>query len=205
MPDLLAHRSCLMSGSPRLFCFPWQGGSGCPVVISVLLTKWQRFLISRDWVGVACCWRWCTCLIGLHFSPLLLWSHSLKKSQEIHPVWYGVGGAGMEGRCQGCLGRYQCFTQDGCLWAGDLETGALESCLPYGSADLSEFSHLWNGVDLMRPECYRESFPSCLQTEGFENKKKRGVGGVFHWVFGITAVTALNSSRECNQDISHLK
>lgn len=66
----------------------------------------------------------------------------MKKSQEIHPVWYGVGGGSMEEGCQGCLGRYQCFGQDGCLWSGNLETGPLESCLPYGSAGLSEFSCL---------------------------------------------------------------
>lgn len=111
---------------------------------------------------------------------------------------------GTEDGYQGCLGSYRYFGQDGCLRAGNLETGVLESCLPFGSAGLSDFSHLRNGVDLRRPECCRGSFPFCLWRESFE-KKEGGVGAVFHAVFEIPVVFALNPSRECKRDLSHLK
>lgn len=64
----------------------------------------------------------------LNWSPLLRWSHSLKSSQEVHlgMVWWRERG------WQGALGRQQYFGRGGRLWAGNIETGVLESGLRYG-------------------------------------------------------------------------
>lgn len=81
-----------------------------------------------------------TWMSQLNWSPLLLWSQSLKQRQEIHP---GMVGWSKEER-QGSPRRYQCFDQGGCLWAGHLETGVLESY--FSPMDLlacqPQFSHL---------------------------------------------------------------
>lgn len=52
-----------------------------------------------------------TATYQLNWSPLLLWSNGLKKSQEIPP---GVMGPGEEG-CQGLWAGCECFDQGGCV------------------------------------------------------------------------------------------